>query len=333
MSWRLRAHVVTTSVVCAIPRGLAYRMARVAGAAFALVPSSRRHALTGNIAVALGLPESDPRVRRDVRRAFEHAMLNYVDLFGLERHDAPELVDSIVVDDWSPYFDAEAKGRGVVLFSAHLGNFDTVVQKLAIYGRRVLIPVENVEPPDFLDALRRRRALMGMDIVPVGPDTFRQMTAHVRSGGTVVIVCDRDIQGTGTPVTFFGHTVGLPQAALLVAIRAGAPLVGAFGWRFADNSIGGRFTPEIDLASRETSGPSNSVRLAVERGMNEIVSVIEREIRRDPGQWVVQQPLFARAKAEPAIQQPRGARARTPLAMALVLLARLASSLSRGEAA
>ena len=320
MSWRLRAHLVATRVVCAIPRGPAYRMARAAGTVFALVPSSRRYALTSNIAAAHGLPTNDRRVRHDVRRAFENAMLNYVDLFGLERHDAPEHVDSIPVDDWNPYFDAESRGKGVVLFSAHLGNFDTVVQTLAVRGRRVFIPVENIEPPDLLDALRKRRALMGMDIAPVGPDTFKHMTANLRAGGTVVIVCDRDIQGTGTPVAFFGHTVNLPQAAVLLAIRSGAPLLGAFGRRFDDNSISGRFTSVIDLSSGKSAERRQPVRRTGERGMSELVSVLEREIRRDPGQWVVQQPLFTRPESAPTRKRSSPARNRIAIAPTVLLL-------------
>jgi lauroyl/myristoyl acyltransferase len=329
MSWRLRAHLVATRVVCAVPRGPAYSLARAAGMVFALVPSSRRSALTSNIAAAHGLPTDDRRVRHDVRRAFENAILNYVDLFGLERHDAPEHVDSIAVDDWNPYFDAESRGKGVVLFSAHLGNFDTVVQTLAVRGRRVFIPVENIEPPDMLDALRKRRALMGMDIAPVGPDTFKQMTATLRAGGTVVIVCDRDIQGTGTPVTFFGHTVNLPQAAVLLAIRSGAPLVGAFGRRFDDNSISGRFTAEIDLSRGKSAMPRQSVRQAVEWGMSELVSVLEQEIRRDPSQWVVQQPLFTPRESVPTRKRMLPARNRAALAPAMLLVTLLSFVLLR----
>ncbi len=293
MSLKLGAHNMATKVVSSLPRGLAYQLARWIGAAFALLPTYRRRALASNIAVARGLPVSDRQVRRDVRRAFQHAMLNYVDLFGLDRYDSPELIDKIVVEDWCPYLRAEEKGKGVVLFSAHLGNYDTVVQKLALLGRSVLIPVENIQPPDLLDAFRKRRALMGMDIAAIGPDTFKHMAACVRSGGTVVIVCDRDIQGTGVPVTFFGRGVNLPQAAVLLAIRTGAPLLGAFGYRFDDNSIGGRFTAEIDFGSGRAAKRSMALRDAVAFGMREIVAVLEREIRRDPGQWVVQQPLFA----------------------------------------
>lgn len=293
MSWRLSAHITATRIVSALPRGLSYRTARCVGTLISLPPSSRKRVLTGNIAVAHGLPENHPRVHRDVRRAFQHAMLNYVDLFGLERHDAPELIDSIRVDDWSPYVRAEEKGKGVILFSAHLGNYDTVVQKLAIRGRRVLIPVENIEPRDLLNALRARRAALGMDIAPVGPDTFKQMAAHVRSGGTVVIVCDRDIQGTGVPVTFLCRQARLPQAAVLLALRTGAPILGAFGYRFDDNSISGRLTAEIDVGRGQAGDRTTSLRQAVEQGMKALVSVLEREIRSDPGQWVMQQPVFA----------------------------------------
>jgi len=246
-------------------------------------------------------------------------MLNYVDLFRLARPDTPTFVGSIHVDDWRPYDDAVAQGKGVILVSAHLGNCDTVVQKLALRGSRVLIPIEPIEPPELLELIRRQRAALGMDFVPVSTDTFKRMATHLRTGGTVVIVCDRDIQGTGYPVTFFGHQVSMPQAAIVLAIRTGAAVLGAFGCRHADSSISARFTNGFSFgAERELDTPSSapdlpaagtqrrSLKTQLDEGMRQLAALLEEAIRRDPGQWVVQQPVFDGVEcSKPATALPR----------------------------
>ncbi|MDB5058106.1 MAG: hypothetical protein JWO59_1578, partial [Chloroflexi bacterium] len=97
MRWKIWCQAALTRVFCVIPVGIAYLLARAVGCVLALVPSRRRSALAENIGVVYDASTSDARVRRDVRRAFQHAMLNYVDLFRLARYDAPEIVDNIAV--------------------------------------------------------------------------------------------------------------------------------------------------------------------------------------------------------------------------------------------
>lgn len=288
MVWQVRAREVASTAVCALPRPAAYGAARLLGTGAALLPSARRDALRANVAAAHGLPRGHRAVRVDVRRAFQHAFLNYVDLFNLERRDATELIDSIVVDDWGPFERAEALGKGVIMVSAHLGNFDTVVQKLARRGVRTMVPVELIQPPELLDAVRRSRSVLGIAMEPLGPDTFSRLARHLRTGGTVVILCDRDIQGTGYPATMFGRPVRLPHAAVLLSLRTGAPIVGAFGLRHPDNSISARLIEGRIPGSAANTG----MRQALGAGMEMLARMIEREIRRDPGQWVVQQPIF-----------------------------------------
>jgi lauroyl/myristoyl acyltransferase len=287
---------LATAVVCFLPRGLCYSIARAIGSVLAVLPTTRRRVLTSNVSIASSGSDNDPGVRRDVRRAFQHAMLNYVDLFRLARPDAREAVRNIDVADWRPFDEANALGKGVILVSAHLGNFDMVVQKLPLHGVRALIPVEPVKPPELLDEIRRHRVALGTEVVPVGLDTFKLLSAHVRSGGTVVIVSDRDIQRTGYQVELFGHSTRLPQAAIVLALRTGAPVLGAFGYRHADNRISGRFVRMPDFGE-----PVHGIGALRKRafkddldaGMRALTRMIEIEIRRDPGQWVMQQPVFA----------------------------------------
>src|SRR5260370_13627597 len=132
--------------------------------------------------------------------------------------------------------------------------------------------------------MRRQRAALGTEIIAVGADTFKQLANHLRSGGTTVIVSDRDIQGTGYPVSLFGQSVSIPQAAILLAMRTGAPIIGAFGSRHKDNSISAHFTREIlldgpapvDLVpdSRKPQSP----RKKLEHGIRELAALLEEEI-------------------------------------------------------
>jgi lauroyl/myristoyl acyltransferase len=294
---RLLALRLGIALVRALPRSVAFHGGRLLGMGFSFLPTDRRQGLRANLAVAMDLPIDDPRVRKAGRAAMGHWLLNFVDLFRIGRADFPAMIRRANVDGWDIFNEALGHGRGVVLVSAHLGPYETIVQRLLAMRIPVLIPVERIEPPELMELVCAGRGARGLQVVPIGPDTFRAMASMLKQGGVVVVVSDRDLAGTGQPVCFFGRQVNLPSAAVLLALRTGAPLMGAFANRDRLGRISGRFTPVLDLGNqrvRQPDGklPSRSPRSAVSDGMKQVSALLEREIRRQPTQWVVLQPLF-----------------------------------------
>ena len=309
---RLAAFRLQAGIVYALPRRVSYRLARAGGGALSLLPTRRRAALRSNIAAVYGTGVGDRGVRRDTRRAFQHALLNYVDMFLLSRPDTSRLVARLSVANLDLLLEMLARGKGVILVSAHYGNVDTVVQWLGVYGFPTLIPVEAIEPPALRDAVIGLRGAFALRFQAVGPDTYAKLAAALRAGEIVVLVCDRDIQGTGQHVTLFGRDVTLPSAAVLLALRTGAPVLSAFGTRHPDNSVSAELAGPLPIAS---SGKGR-FRLDLAHGMAVLAGVLEAQIRRDPGQWVVQQPLF-----EPSSWDGRGIRGVDGVARAVRRLA------------
>lgn len=278
------------SLAPALPRPLCYRLARGIGRLLSGLPTARRRAVLANLATVYGTGTADREVRRDCRRSFEHAMLNYADLFRLGTPDSVALVRDLRPAGLEHLAEAVRGGKGAILVGAHLGNYDTLVQVLARDGYKVLIPVEPIEPPALLALVRGQRAALGTDFEPIGPLLLRRMSDHLRAGNVVVVLCDRDVQGTGQPVRFFGHTVAMPAAAVLLALRTGAPVLGASGARLPDNRIVGWITPPPRIWEQRAP---QTPRERIQSGMDAIAALLEAQIGRDPGQWVVQQPVFA----------------------------------------
>lgn len=287
---------ILSALVSRAPLPLCYALARLAGLAMSFLPLRRTRAVRGNLATVHGSDSRDPRVRRDARRALQYGLLNYMDLLHMGSADTAERVRRIPAPRIDLIHDAVARGKGLVLVSAHLGNFDLVVQKLALANYRVLIPVEPLEPPALRRYIQGQRGALGLTVEPIGPDTFYHMTACIRAGGIVVIVSDRDVQGTGQLVSFFGRRISLPNAAVLLALRTGAPVLGAFGYRHGDNSISASVVPMPLFA---VPPGARGMRAAIESGMQALAGALETAILRDPGQWIVQQDAFVAPSSSP----------------------------------
>ena len=113
--------------------------------------------------------------------------------------------------------------RGTVAVLGHLGNWDLV----GAYACRHIIPVtavaEVLKPREVFDEFVALRAKWGMRILGhEGGSTFRELIRIATSENTLVcLLSDRDLSGSGIPVTMWGHEVKVAPgpAALAQAAR------------------------------------------------------------------------------------------------------------------
>lgn len=127
-----------------------------------------------------------------------------------------------------------AKGRGVVLTTAHTAGWECVGPLLARKFRIPLTLVMAKEADARARALQdeaRRKA--GIDIVHVGdPLGSLPLLRHLQKGGAVALQLDRSIPGMRTrPVRFLDQPGEIPEGPLRLAQLSGAPLVPVFSYR------------------------------------------------------------------------------------------------------
>jgi KDO2-lipid IV(A) lauroyltransferase len=285
-------------VVPWVPLRVAQVVAQATGLAlWALMPGARRR-VDANLRHVPALA-SDPEQRRwAVRGVFRHLALNYVDAFRASRLSAAEIMGGWDIHGQDLFDATVARGRGVILLSAHLGNFEYSGARLAAMGHPVLIPAERLKPEQLFQLVSRLRSQHGVRLVPADSgQTLRDLYAALRAGQVVVVLADRDVLGTGVEVPFFGAPARLPAGPVLLARRSGAPVLGAFSWREGYRRSGGVFVPldltgaeaeiETNDASSGTAPPTTRLRgAAVARTLQPFVRVLEEQIAAHPQQWV-----------------------------------------------
>ncbi|MBK8575609.1 MAG: lysophospholipid acyltransferase family protein [Elusimicrobia bacterium] len=173
---------------------------------------------------------------------------------------------------------AHAQGKGVILFTGHLGNWEYASWATALAGFPVAAIARRMKNPfvnDWITALRRRS---GNEVL-MHKNAVRESVRRLSAGQVVGLLFDQRITAGGLQVPFFGrpaHTTGM---AALLALRLGSPLVPVHSWR--EN---GRLTVEIGPSLSVDPGPSTPDRIeAVTRQMTEI---LEGWIRQHPTQWL-----------------------------------------------
>jgi len=173
---------------------------------------------------------------------------------------------------------AHAKGKGVLLFTGHLGNWEYTSWATALTGLPTAVIARRMKNPyvnDWITAIRRRS---GCEVM-MHKNAVRESVRRLASGGLIGMLFDQRITAGGLQVPFFGqpaHTTGM---AALLALRLGCPLLPVRSWR--EN---GRLTVEMEPPLPIEPGPSTPER--VEEVTRQMSDVLERWVRERPTQWL-----------------------------------------------
>lgn len=217
-----------------------------------------------------------------VRRTFVNQARNYLDTFRLFRASRERVAEWVGAEGWEHFLAAHARGKGVVMASAHFGPVNICGQLFLVRGYATTMPVED-ERSEFGRAVNRARAALGGTFIPTS--SARGIYRVLREGGVLGVIADRAVTGTGEHVEFFGRQVLLPSAHIALALRADAAVVPAFAYRHG-SKVCLHFEPALTLV--RTGDHEADVR----RGMREFACVMERHIARSPDQWSVFDRVF-----------------------------------------
>ena len=186
-------------------------------------------------------------------------------------------------------YDAKTKGTGTVIALPHVGSWEWGGSFLNSLGLGMVAVAEELDPPELFNWFKQKRESIGICIEPLNEHAGTILLQTLRDGGVVGLLCDRDIQGNGVEVEFFGERVRIPAGPATLALRTGATLVAAACYSGPGRDHFAVITPPIRA---ERLG---RLREDVTRVSQLVAVELEGLIRRAPEQWHVLQPRFEEA--------------------------------------
>jgi KDO2-lipid IV(A) lauroyltransferase len=294
-------------VVPLLPMPVAYGLGWLAGELAFHVAAGPRRAARCNLRHVLGPAAPSRQLTQAVRGVFHTVAYNYIDMFRLPLLRPTELAERVDIRNVDLLLREYAKGKGIIIATCHLGNFDLLLQISAAYHIPVTPLVERLEPPALHRLVLRLRGSHGLHLVPAAPSALREIFRVLRGGGVVAIAVDRDLQHRGVPVPFFGEATRLPTGAIELALHTGASLLPIFGLRLPNGRYQISIEPPLEL---DREGPQDQV---VARNLGRLVPILEQYIGAHPEQWIVFEPLWDQGTSPNPTQgapaaEPLGAR-------------------------
>jgi lauroyl/myristoyl acyltransferase len=214
------------AVAGALPRGTRLRLAEALGALAPVAFPAERDAVATNLARVV--PDASPARRgRLVRRVFRRFAVCFADLLAGNGGDGLSLLATVQGEHHLD--DALADRRGLVVLTAHLGNWELAGRLLAERVRRPTHLVVTAEADPGVQRFLRARPAPIRFVERGRPTAALALMAALRRGEVVALQGDRALDDrSGARVPFFGAPAWFPLGPFVLARAAGAPVVPAF---------------------------------------------------------------------------------------------------------
>ena len=268
-----------TLVQFMLPRWFFVPLARLAGILLCRLDHRRRAGVIDNCRHILGSGADPAEVQAIVRRTFIHLAVNYLDL--LRMPVLKRRVTRLVAADTGPLDRALARGRGAIMVTAHIGNWDLAGVYLTALGYRLSAVTEPI-PAGWSKTFNRYRGVVGMETIPL---TNRSaMVRALRRNRVFTLVADRDLTRNGVRCPAFDAHRYFPKGPAAYSLKYDVPII--IGHMLFDHRPGrppyrARMDPPIEYEPvGDRKQDIRNLTLVVARRLNELIG-------QHPDQWLV----------------------------------------------
>ena len=219
------------------------------------------------------------RVTEVARAAYRSLGRTFVETAVLPSYSRDQVLGLFErVENWEAIERARALGRGVIVLTGHIGNWELGGAYIAARGMPLDAVARGMENPLFDAYLTRTRRRIGMNVVH-DADAVREVPRALRAGRAVAFLFDQGAVGlASTWVPFFGRMAKTPRGPAVFALRLGAPMV--FGAAIRQPS--GRFAISFEPVETVRTGDREA---DVDAMVAAYTGVLERWVRRVPDQY------------------------------------------------
>jgi KDO2-lipid IV(A) lauroyltransferase len=205
--------------------------------------------LLNHIKYAFGNEKDDKELEDICKRVSVNLVKGFFEMLHFVNASHERIRRWIEIEGKENIDKALSKGKGIILLSAHFGNFPLIGARLAADGYRISYIVNHPSDPKTAEIFDGYRSKLGVKTIPSKPRDLcaRETLRALRSNEIVCIIADEDKSSKGIYVDFFGHKAATATGPAVFAIRTGASVIPAFIVRSEDNRHKIIIDKEVDL--------------------------------------------------------------------------------------
>ena len=222
---------------------------------------------------------SPKQIQRQEKHIFQHFGISILELLQMTCFSKNDVLTNLHVEGQEILIEALARKKGIVLISAHLGNYEMAWQFVPCHLGQPITGVakkfRNVRINRLIHNIRTR---FGNRII-YKKGALPEMVQTLRRGEIVAILMDISRRFEGVEVNFFGRRATATPAAALLGLRCKSPIIPAFCHRDEKGRLIVQIEPPVEIQR------TNDLRSDLQTNTQLITDRVERAIRNYPEQW------------------------------------------------
>ncbi|WP_373068151.1 lysophospholipid acyltransferase family protein [Gemmatimonas sp.] len=251
--------------------------------------------------ISAAFPEySRERVVQVSRRSYDSLGRTSIETAVLPGTSSQHVTDRVeLVEGWELVDAALAKGKGLLIVTGHLGNWEFGGAYFAARGVPIDVVTRGMANPIFDAYLTRTRREIGMEVIP-DKDAVRRTPRSLRENRAIAFVSDHDALGlASTFVPFFGRPAKTPRGPAVFALRFDVPTVFVAVVR----QPSGRYAIVIEPVEVERTGDRE---VDIDAIVLRYTQILERLVRKYPEQYFWQHRRWRRQPPDtpPHLREP-----------------------------
>ncbi len=268
-----------------LPTPACHMLARAAATlAWIFAPGFRRVTQNNLLPVKQG---DSKAAQKAARQLFTEFTLKLCDLWKYEggSHSPQWFVNW---EGWDIFKAASARGRGVLLVSPHLGNWELGGPFMVRHGCQLMVLTQEEPDPRMTRLREASRRKWGVETLVVGRNAFAMLdiVKKLQAGANVALLVDRPHPATAVPAQLFGQSLSASIAPAELARASGCAIVPTFIIR-EKSGYRARILPEITYDRTLLGNRQERAALA-----EKILRAFEPAIRQHADQWFHFVPIW-----------------------------------------
>lgn len=267
-----------TGGLARLSRPAALRLGRGLGWIYGSVIRHRRSDALA--ALRRSLPErSEAERQRILDVMYRNLTINYVEVMRLAGGADDDLRQLVTIEGEEIIRTVLRRGKGVLILTAHLGNFDLLAMFSAQRGYPLTIISKEIKNPAVNGMWMRLRERYGVKIV-LSHNSMRGCLKVLKGNGVIGFILDQNRpHDQGVFVTFFGRPACTTPGLAFISAVTQTPVVPGFIHRTSDGRHHLRVLPAIEP-------PADREEDTLRHATQQYTMIIEQEVRRYPDQWI-----------------------------------------------
>lgn len=261
-----------------IPRLIAYGLGGLLGLLACRILKRHRRTALENLERAFGESLTRSERERLVRRLFKNLGVMFFEfnrMAWLKREEVDRFVEFKGLEKIEK---ALQKGKGVILLTAHYGNWELLHAALGHKGYTLELVVRRLDSKLFEKFVRWVRTRSGINIV-YKVKAMLPLVRRLNSNAVAMILADQNtVREEGFFVDFFGVPASTNKGPALLARKTGAPVLPVFIVRDGTRHMV-EVWDEIELADTGDKDRDAQENTAA------FTKAVEKAIRLHPDQW------------------------------------------------